>query len=88
VPRGWLSKVAVCLLSYLGLSMFNAASGLVGVGMWVTNNCIIHRLSSDIKVFDAERPTSAAAAEQGSAFGRPTHSELAALPFGLGQATI
>lgn len=35
VPRGWLSKLAVCLFSYLGLSMFSAASGLVGVGMYL-----------------------------------------------------
>uniref|UniRef100_A0A915CPU5 Potassium channel domain-containing protein n=1 Tax=Ditylenchus dipsaci TaxID=166011 RepID=A0A915CPU5_9BILA len=33
VPKQWQSKVVVCLLSYVGLSMFSAASGLVGVGM-------------------------------------------------------
>ncbi|KAI1731392.1 ion transport protein [Ditylenchus destructor] len=33
VPRHWQSKVVVCFFSYIGLSIFSAASGLVGVGM-------------------------------------------------------
>ncbi|KAH7725229.1 KQT-2 protein [Aphelenchoides avenae] len=33
VPRQWQSKFIVCIFSYIGLSMFATASGLVGIGM-------------------------------------------------------
>lgn len=33
IPQSWPSKLVVCLFAYLGISMFSAASGLLGVGM-------------------------------------------------------